>query len=596
MKTKKFIKRIPTNIFIFLLVSNMFSFCFFMNSVSAESIDWSGNSGLRPDVAGIGIGTELGILAAVGFLLFPGLNMWMLWSILIGSGGGALLTMRQTVTQTVTFQCGPWEHPTNINNCTLCNNLGDLCTEYKCKSLGQSCAYDAGSGVCFENNTGDMEAPIIFPRIDSLSEGYTNRSFVGESQGGIGGYQIVQKNGKNYINASDPITFGITTNEPARCKISMSPTSDYESTNSYYIGGISKIRYNFTEYMNLPNADFFRGANLTLKNGKEMNFYIWCRDGRGNTNEQPYQIRFNVDPDPDLTPPKIVGSSIKDDACVGNQSVDLFLYVNDASYINECRWDREDKSFEAMNPDNAMNCVMSTQNASYKSECFGSIDSVSRAGTMYYFTCKDYNNNTNSESAYSLNLRTGSELRISSIIPDNTTIYASLQSVPVTLEVQTLLGCNDGKAICSYTDKKITERYRNALTFRDTNNDDGVSTTTLYLGDGDYEYLIECEDEGGHKENQTIEFSVEIDTESPIVARLLEEDGKLKIITTYDSECVYTNTDCVYDFSKGISIPYNMTDEHVLAWDKTKTYYIKCRDGYREAPAECSTIVRSTSI
>ena len=45
-------------------------------------------------------------------------------------------------------------------------------------------------------------------------------------------------------------------------------------------------------------------------------------------------------------------------------------------------------------------------------------------------------------------LRTGSELRLQSISPNNVTFYGRALSVyPVTLRVQTLFGCNAGRAM-----------------------------------------------------------------------------------------------------------------------------------------------------
>jgi hypothetical protein len=523
---------------------------------------------------------------------------WASFIATLGFTFATLIYSNQIAYQNVYFSTKSWVHPVQDSyKCEKCNDLGDLCTEYKCTSLGEGiCVYDDESGVCYEDNINDQVAPIIEPYSDVITSGYTYSEISGESLGGYGGYKIIQKNGRNYINASDPIKFGIITNEPARCKISTNPDTGYEGANLGYISGSSKLKYNFSIQMKVPNSQVYNDSGIELVNGDEMNFYVWCSDARENVNEQPYLIRFKVDPTPDESAPIIVGSSILDNRCVGNETIPISIYVKDVTYAKYCKWDREDKSYESMDSINIMNCVTSTIDPTYSSICTGNLNSVSGSGTVYYFTCEDIYNNSNSEQAYSLTLRTGSELKMESISPDNTTLYGSITEIPVTLEVQTLLGCNDGKATCYYTDNALSERYRSLIKFADTENEDGVSMTKLCLGDGDYEYFIKCTDEGGHTVNKTIDFSIEIDTESPIVARLYEDSGYLNIITAYDSECVYTSTNCDYNFEEGTVIPVNMTQSHKLVWDKTKTYYIKCRDEYREAPADCSTIVRPTSI
>jgi len=50
------------------------------------------------------------------------------------------LTYKSEETETKTYTCNPWQAPTGGANCEKCNKQGELpCSEYQCRSLGQSC-------------------------------------------------------------------------------------------------------------------------------------------------------------------------------------------------------------------------------------------------------------------------------------------------------------------------------------------------------------------------------------------------------------------------------------------------------------------------
>ena len=88
------------------------------------------------------------------------------------------------------------------------------------------------------------------------------------------------------------------------------------------------------------------------------------------------------------------------------------------------------------------------------------------------------------------------------------------------------------------------------------------------------------------------EFSLDIDENAPVVARVYEEDEMLKIVTVRDSECAYSFDDCDFGFSEGTEMPYGNSTTHVAQWNQDKTYYIKCRDEFRNEEGDCSIIVK----
>ncbi len=589
---------------IMILLIGFLSFVMLINFGMAEELNFEGkvdfsdkssnNNWFNLFVAG-----AAGLVLGAATCLIPLIAPFCLVPIILGAVGGGLLgtAFRETVTQTITYSCEPWEPSVGGENCHRCNEVEVPCNEYRCSSLGQSCVFvdDEGENVCVESNSRDISPPIISPNKEVLSVGYEYIDLDDYSFGGAGGYKIRQNNANKdeYVKAGDPITFGITTDEPAKCKISLNRSTGYDG--AVKMGGDSSTRSSFSETMNLPNADILKGAGLTLVDGKEMNLYVWCQDHRGNQ-DGPYLIRFNVDPTPDITSPTVIGTvSGGNDKCVGTSDLQVGFKVKDSSLVTDCRWSRTSQSYNKMEANKTMSCI-SSNDPTYRAVCTADLNGVARELTSYYVACKDGANNSNIQPAYELKLRVGSELKLDSVKPiSGETIYGTIQELPVILEVQTLLGCNDGKADCKFA-KGPSARLIDLREFDDTNNIDGVSTHTLFLNGGSHEYLIQCVDEGGNTVQETINFDVEIDSDSPIIARMYEEEGDLKIITAYDSNCSYSLTTCTFDFdTEGTVMPYSNSQNHILPWDKEATYYIKCTDGLRTIPQDCSTIVRPTS-
>ena len=64
------------------------------------------------------------------------------WSAAAGVGVATLIflaTYKSEDTETKTFTCDPWQAPTGGTNCEKCNKGNLPCSEYQCRSLGQSC-------------------------------------------------------------------------------------------------------------------------------------------------------------------------------------------------------------------------------------------------------------------------------------------------------------------------------------------------------------------------------------------------------------------------------------------------------------------------
>ncbi len=503
----------------------------------------------------------------------------------------------ETKTHIVTFDCLPWQAPHGGEDCELCNDNTLPCSEYRCKSLGQSCAIVNKGTIaerCVDVNPRDVSPPVITPLKDAITEGYQYFD-VREMPPGAGFKIKSSRTETGCIPPFTPIKFGITTDEPSQCKIDIEPRGNYSKMSSY-LGGDNLYSYNHTEYLTLPSAKDFKNSSVTLKNGKELTFYMRCQDASGNSNEADYALTLCVDPSPDTTAPVIQGTSINNNGCVAatteNATVDF--YINEPA---QCRWSFTESSYDQMT--NNMLCANTPVdiNALQSYTCRTTLNGIARDGTKFYVRCKDQPTNVVNDSArnvnresYIFNLRGSSELKLKALRP-NETIFGVLNPSPIELYVETLFGCDNNKAICYYSTSDSAGSF---VQFFDTNKADGVHTQRLDLTQGRYTYFVKCVDAGGNLVQNSTSFTVNIDTNSPIIARAYQEDNYLKIITHLNSECTYTSDNCDYLFEEGIVMPYPNSTSHVTEWSPSKKYYIKCRDEFRTEPADCSLVVGPT--
>jgi hypothetical protein len=517
---------------------------------------------------------------------------------LVGIGIGVIVFLvmyRDVDTEVVTFDCLPWQAPSGGNDCEICNDDDLPCSEYRCKALGQNCEIVNEGTVeerCVNINPRDVDPPIIKPRDEALSSGHGYRNVRTSPPGP--GFEIVNlESGDGCLKAFTPLEFGIDVNEPAQCKIDFEHTTSFDEMRTFF-GGSSLYSYEHGEKFSLPSAEAFENSSLVLENGKDIVFYIRCKDKNGNENEAEYAVKMCVDPTPDNTAPKIEATSVANGGCVAeNQdSAVVEFYTNEPA---DCRWSPQNQDYENMA--NGMTCSseLYQMNAAQLFSCKANLTGISRDDTKFYVRCKDQpgaeeaNRNVNRES-FEFSLRGSTGLKLRNLQP-NGTVYGAVSPMPVELYAETLFGCNDGLAICQYS---ATGDINDYIRFFDTNNEDGIHTQRLDLVAGTYEYFVRCIDEGGNLVNDSIVFTLDIDTAAPVVARIYEEDGMLKIVTVRDSECAYSFDNCDFSFGEGTEMPYANTSVHVAEWNEDKTYYIKCRDEFRNEDADCSVVVRPT--
>jgi len=514
----------------------------------------------------------------------------------IGIGVAAIIFVimyRTTETKIVKFSCQPWQAPTGGNECEECNDPDLPCSEYRCKALGQNCELvNEGSEQerCVNVNPGDVNPPVISPNNNDLTFGHEYTDVKRSPPGP--GFKIVSNNTDGCIKAFTPLEFGVDTDEPAQCKIDFEHTTTIEEMKAY-VGGSNLFSYNHTEKIVLPGTEDFENSSIVLENGKDMNLFVRCMDKNGNENEAEYAIRFCVDPSPDNTAPQVKATSITSGGCVAeNQdSSNVDFYINEPA---ECRWSPQDQSYDNMQ--NQMTCSNQRYqlNALQLYTCSAQLTGIPRDETSFYVRCKDQptaaeeNDRNENRQSFVFNLRGSTALKIKNLLP-NGTIFGAVDPAPVELSVETMFGCDNNKAICYYSTTGEDSDY---VMFFDTNTDDGFHTQRQDLSSGNHKYFYKCVDSGGNVAIDTAEFTLDIDTAAPVVARVYEEDNMLKIVTVRDSQCVYTNDNCDFTFAEGTEMPFANTTIHVAEWKEDETFYIKCRDEFKNEEADCSIIVR----
>jgi hypothetical protein len=506
----------------------------------------------------------------------------------------------------VTFACLPWQPPTGGADCELCNKGplgGEMkpCSEYRCSSLGATCSLlnvGTGNETCVALQPDDTNAPIIKPSEDVLTYGHVYTD-VKPCPPGPGCWKISRTGAKDgCIKAFTPLTFGIETNEPAQCKVDLEHTTSFNGM-TYWFGETNLYLYNRSMQMSLPGPDHINAQSPELKNDGKYTLFVRCRDGNGNANLGEMAIEFCVEPGPDATPAWIMRTSIDNGAPVsyGTISAALDIYLNEPA---ECSWSFTDQDYENMN--NTFSCATLLENMetdlTYK--CATTLTNIQdKVENTYYFRCKDQpwlspanesDRNMNKQS-YVFKLQGTQSLNITSVAP-NGTIYWGSEPVPVNLNVETVNGYDFGEATCYYSETG----YDNMIEFFET--DASSHEQKLDLLEGDYTYYILCRDLAGNVDKATAQFTAAVDRNAPIIIRVYQDAGMLKVVTDEDSDCRYGIKGCNFDFTTATEMPFDGTTEHTAEWRTDITYYIKCRDefGNMPAPSDCSMQVNAYDV
>lgn len=496
------------------------------------------------------------------------------------------------------FTCESWKPPKE-SQCELCNEDVRPCSEYRCKSLGSKCHYfvDNGEpGYCATIN--EIWSAKITPWQEVLTEG--NKYSDVKSNG----FKVTSSMGGG-VEAWTHLTFGIITDKPATCRIDFEHTKSYddmryemESPINPDTGRADGLKHKITlsPHLNKENSST---TTLGMTIGEENEYYIRCMNFAGQVNEAEFVVQIKVKEGPDLTPPEIRRFLPEQNTYLkkGTNLTSLILYLNEPA---ECRYIQEydvvngEEGFNEM-PNN-MTCLTDQSSAIYGEwTCFTILQNLTPGLNKFYFRCKDqpslegretenYKRNVNLYSKeYKINV-CNKGVEISLLNP--TTLIEEKNFI---LSIGTR-GCTE-KSYCHYRIFNFSSSFNQFFT-----TGGNTHSQPLILNQGDYEIEVMCEDGAKNIANKTFNFSVFFDDVEPKILRVINEKGKITVITDEEAECYYyTNSTELCDFSMNNEIKY-LSKIHSFNSNPLETYYIKCRDKKFNSPKKCSTIIKPLNL
>jgi len=456
--------------------------------------------------------------------------------------------------------CNPWIAPLGGKDCEKCNEKFKPCSEYKCRSLGQTCRLinpGTDEEKCINMHPNDVNSPIITPNIYAILKGFTIKDF-GPNQG----YEI-----KEGVSPYSPFSIGININEPSQCKYSTNASMKFDDMQFTF--GSSLFLYNQTMLVSLPQE---LASVEALKQTKGIyTLYLKCMDASGNKNNRDYFIRFKIKPGRDLTPPIIEAASLKNNAYMANnvKETELSIFTNEPA---TCRYSGNDVTYENMK--NEFTCSQSgfqTASLFYSTyECKTSVKDIKEGDNAFYFRCNDLSNNKNQE-GFKFNLIGTKVLTINATSPSG-----EVMDNNITLELTTMDGAQDGRAVCGY--KLGNAPY---VEFSSTNSNKHTENVALRIGD--YNYQIICSDIAGNEAKGNIRFKIAKDIEAPKLMFVYKDVAAslLHIELNEITSCEYST---LKPFKSGDGT--KMTNENnkvheASILDDANKFYITCQDEFK---------------
>jgi hypothetical protein len=286
----------------------------------------------------------------------------------------------------------------------------------------------------------------------------------------------------------------------------------------------------------------------------------------------------------DLTAPSLADATLVHYLPYGTNTSEVRVLSNEPV---ELRWSEEDVLFDEM--ENHLFC----SNTGGRTVCIADIPMNSDEATIYVRgrdhpswagTDKKDERNTNQESLVIQLKKTNSRLQIDSVIPeDGAVITSGLPTVTVNVEVRTSGG-----------DTETTSCYLgygriDAMELESS----GVHKKSYdKFGAGSHKLYVECEDGAGNKATKQTSFRIIKDISPTAIARVYDDGGTLVVVTKEDATCGFYNTKgCSFSVANS-ELMDGAEKIHRTGFDRTKTYYIKCKDAQgNERASQCDMVV-----
>ncbi|MBI4159030.1 hypothetical protein HY500_02100 [Candidatus Woesearchaeota archaeon] len=462
--------------------------------------------------------------------------------------------------------CGYYTAPETAN-CEICNSKLMPCSEYYCKSLGQSCQYLKEEKKCIEVESDDRSAPII------------QRCFA-KDLGTRADYSVESTNAgckvTNEVPAFSTLAIKFDLDEVSSCKLFSSPGQNLESNGLVLDNGFFDKEHFLLFDIRNASLQTIQGC----RDGTLCTGYIRCKDKANNAMAADYFVNFKLKEAPDIEKPIIVSTLVNNGASVASNvnEVDFFMHVDDKTGVGECRYNKNlDSNLEQMPEDQKFNCENQYDafKAGYK--CNTRLRGI-EAGkdNKYYFRCRDSSPQRNTmDVGYEFIIKGTNPLEITSHTLPTGEILTPLQTLSVT---------TTDKSDCSYKlDNKEEQDF--GITGATTN------TQQLTLSIGSHNLNVVCTDEAGNQVTTSSAFNV--NTPDLIIKEINPNNTSVYTnivpFTVKTSGGVYQdgNSTCSYGsgfrFSKNILSTETVHETNISLTDGVHDVSITCSDGFKQA-------------
>lgn len=462
------------------------------------------------------------------------------------------------------YTSGPWRSPTS-GDCSQCGGDGLPCSEYRCKSIAKRCEYrepeGIDSGICVSSD--DFQPPQI----------------------------KINQDPSNPIPPYSSVRINITTDEDSYCRLGQNSPQGRMENLEYETSGRFGRTHEFI--LSVPgravdDEDMTEYPFLT-RDGK-YKYFIGCEDGAGNFNAIP--MNLEVADTPDGVPPTIIEFIPPTNGFAKFNTTDKEIKFR-LDEPAECKWSFEDKPYNLMEESFACDSLPSEQVTLNGAYCTGILRNVTLdigKSTKYYIRCKDqlilegkenelYKRNVN-ERSFEYLLRPSLDFEIAEVYPLPGNFLVKREIGNITYSIKTKDGADRGRAQCEWRLRFGDEATRwQYFTKTNSSNHEVVLTT---LKDENYIVDVRCEDVAGNKANVSSELNVIVDTSPPLMTRIYNDRGNIRIVLNEPATCKVMNKgSCQMVSSNGtLMSSSNGRTEFTTQMVKATNFIVRCEDDF----------------
>ena len=358
------------------------------------------------------------------------------------------------------------------------------CTEYKCKTLGQSCEFLTKERKCVAVELDDA----IPPRITSCEAININLAKF-QTKHTETGCKLIDE-----IPEFDAVFVSFKTDEFAQCRWSPNIGKDFNAADKESVW-LDEAAYTEEHLFGISIANVTEELLKTnCKGGEECSFYFKCRDRRENAMLQDYTMTFKVKKGADLQPPIITQVSVPSGVSISSTrtSAEFYMFVDDASGLAGCKYSKSDKSYQEMESQFTCSNLRNIEEQGY--ECKTTFNLTQGRDNLFYIRCQDNSERANKmEESYQFLIKYSQPLEFNSInIPSGV-----INKPAIDLSLST-----NNQALCYYSldsGKEILLNQTDSLKHSDK----------ITIDNGNHNFILRCIDLAGNEQSEEADFKIE---------------------------------------------------------------------------------------